>query len=117
MHALSSPPSLFSLIHSAQLCLDLDSKVNHGTVEYLQPPVKQNASDSSPDAANTTQSSLREGYPEGSIANVSCEEGYKAEGSSITCHNGNWSGNLPQCISESLFAYCCTNGKCFCLCF
>ena len=95
----------------AQRCLDLGIEVDHGSVEYSQSLVKQNGSDSSLDAANTTQSSLQEGYPEGSIANVFCEKGYKTEGSTITCHNGNWSGNLQECIGESPFAYCCTDGK------
>ena len=43
------------------------------------------------------------GYFEGSIAIVTCEEGYMTVtcASAITCQRGNWSGDLPECIGES----------------
>ena len=69
LRTFSSPFSP-TIHHLAQLCLDLGNKVGHGSVVYSQSPVKQSGSGSSSDAANTTQSSLQEGYPEGSIASV-----------------------------------------------
>ena len=74
--------------------------MNKGRIEYSQALGEQN---DSIDSANNSVASLEGGYPEGSIATVTCDEGYRTDGSSITCHNGNWSRRVPECTSESLF--------------
>jgi len=86
VESLSLSLSLFIV----QLCKNLDNIVSNGRIEYLQPLGGQSGS------------SLEGGYPEGTMANVTCDKGYRTNGSSITCHNGNWSGEVPECSSESL---------------
>ena len=76
--------------------------MNKGRVQYLQPLGEQSGSGDSPNNTVAVQSSLEGGYPEGTMANVTCDEGYKTNGGSITCHNGKWSGEVPECSSESL---------------
>ena len=77
--------------------------MNSGRVEYLQPLGGQGGSGNSPNNTIAAQSSPEGGYPEGSIATITCDEGYRTNGSSITCHNGIWSGGVPECTSELLF--------------
>ena len=81
----------------------------NGKVEYSQALEGQSGSGSGDSPNNTVavQSSLEGGYPEGSMANVTCDEGYRTNGSSITCHNGNWSGGVPECTSELLSLQLC----------
>ena len=97
---LSPSPPHFHL-SKALLCKDLGN-TNKGRIEYLQPLGEQSGSGGSPNNSVRVQSSLEGGYPEGSMANVTCDEGYRTNGSSITCHNGIWSGGVPQCTSEWL---------------
>ena len=99
--SLSLPPPIF-IYQKALLCKDLGN-INKGRIEYLQPLGEQSGSGDSPNNSVVVQSSLEGGYPEGSIATVTCDEGYRKNGSSITCHNGIWSGGVPECTSESLF--------------
>lgn len=78
----------------AQLCPDLGNTVRNGRVTYslVEPRLSGSCRE-------------EEGYPEGSIAIVTCEEGYMTATcvTAIICQRGNWSGSLPECISESLF--------------
>ena len=82
------------------LCPDLGNSVNKGRIEFSQALGEQNHST---DSANNSVTSLEGGYPEGSIATVTCNEGYRTDGSCIICHNGFWSRRVPECTSESLF--------------
>lgn len=53
----------------------------------------------------TAHSSALGGYPEGSVAKVTYDEGYSTNGDVVTCQNGKWGDDLPECTSELLFAY------------
>ena len=76
--------------------------MNKGRIEYslTQAHGEQNYSI---DSVNNSVASLEGGYSEGSIATVTCDEGYRTDRSFITCHNGMWSGGVPECTSELLF--------------
>ena len=91
-HMLSLPPfiPLFSLplfpflfFPTVQTCPDLGNTVSGGTVQY-------------------SQSLLQGGYPEGTTATVTCNEGYNG-GGDITCQSESWSGSLPGCTGK--FSY------------
>ncbi|XP_069169522.1 sushi domain-containing protein 4 isoform X2 [Procambarus clarkii] len=46
-------------------------------------------------------------FPEGSVAEYSCDTGYWLHSSSRvrrTCHRGVWAGDLPQCVSQGCMA-------------
>ena len=42
---------------------------------------------------------LEGGYPEGSIATVACNTGYRG-GGNIICQSGGWTGSLPECARK-----------------
>ena len=84
---VSPPSSLPGHMHThsvlAPTCPNLGDTVESGEVVYSRP----------------RQSSGR--YSAGTIATVECAEGYR--GGDITCQtDGNWSGPLPSCTSESV---------------
>ena len=89
-----------SLSPTVQLCLELGNDFEHGIVEYSQSIDEQEQSGAGGSAKDNVEI-LERGYPEGTMANITCNEGYRTNDSSITCRNGNWSGGVPKCTSES----------------
>ena len=76
--------SLSPLGPNHQSCPYLGSTLSGGTVFYSQSYMYSEG-----------------GYPDNSTATVSCSEGFGG-GGKITCHNGSWSGILPECASEMI---------------
>ena len=76
----SLPLFPFLFFPTVQICSDLGNTVSGGTVQY-------------------SQSLLQGGYPEGTTATVTCNEGFSG-GGDITCQSESWSGSLPGCTGK-----------------
>ena len=63
--------------------------VLNGNAQYIPPPLKHK------------RDPIFDEYPEQSILEFSCYEGYRLQGhSSVTCRStGFWSGKIPSCVS------------------